>query len=157
MSIPIANQTANALVWEPLDPQTADAALSGAAVTGAEPVAYPETDGLIIYLRDRSGALYALDVGADYLDPGREDGDNPFYMRLARVPLDAHTLTAGATGERESRPPAQATTTRAPQAVPLLDISPQAIDPQELPQDLQRQIAADVGAWYEKRVPDIEL
>jgi len=75
----------NALEWRAIDGEKIDEALTGATVIGAEPVDYPETDGLIIYLRGRSGAAFALEAGAEY--DFAEEGENPFYTRLAVVPL----------------------------------------------------------------------
>lgn len=77
----------NALEWRDIDGEKIDDALTGATVIGAEPVDYPQTDGLIIYLRGRSGAAFALEAGADTVF--MEDGENPFYTRLAVVPLQA--------------------------------------------------------------------
>jgi len=91
----IKEEAFNALEWRDIDGEKIDDALTGATVIGTEPIDYPQTDGLIIYLRGQSGAAFALEAGADYVFA--EDGENPFYTRLAVVPLQADPATE--TGE----------------------------------------------------------
>ena len=68
-------------IWEPAEAQTIAEAIEGSTVTGAEPIDYPATDGLIIYLIGRSGRQLALEIGADPdTDPAT---GNPFYIRFA--------------------------------------------------------------------------
>lgn len=72
------------LLWEPAGAQTIAEAIEGSTITGAEPIDYPLTDGLIIYLTGRSGRQLALEIGADP-DADPTEG-NPFYINLAAIP-----------------------------------------------------------------------
>lgn len=72
------------LLWEPAGAQTIAEAIEGGTITGAEPIDYPLTDGLIIYLTGRSGRQLALEIGADP-DADPTEG-NPFYINLAEIP-----------------------------------------------------------------------
>ncbi len=71
------------LLWEPAEAQTVAEAIAGGTITGAEPIDYPLTDGLILYLTGKSGNQLALDIGA--VPDGGPD-TNPFYIRLAVIP-----------------------------------------------------------------------
>ncbi len=68
------------LEWEPIGAKALVRAIEGGTITGAEPIDYPLTDGLIIYLTDRSGRQLALDIGADPMSE-----DEPFYMMIAEA------------------------------------------------------------------------
>lgn len=70
------------LEWEPIKEDALVRAIKGSTITGIEPIDYPLTDGLIIYLTDRSGRQLALDIGAD---PMCGPDENPFYIRLAEA------------------------------------------------------------------------
>lgn len=54
-----------------------DSLVNGCVIVGAEPIDYPLTDGAIIYLKEKSGAVLALELGA-----GPDNGE--FYIKLAR-------------------------------------------------------------------------
>ena len=72
------------LLWEPAGAQTIAEAIAGSTITGAEPIDYPLTDGLIIYLIGKSGRQLALEIGADP-DTDPTEG-NPFYINFAEIP-----------------------------------------------------------------------
>lgn len=59
--------------------------LKGLTVTGAEPISYPLTDGILIYLTDPTGKKYILEVGAD---PDAEPEENPFYWTFGEAVED---------------------------------------------------------------------
>lgn len=61
------------------------ALLKGCRITGIEPIDYPVTDGILIYLT-RDGRQYILGVGYDCWE--EEDG-NPFYLRIDQIRKDA--------------------------------------------------------------------
>jgi len=80
--IPFTDNTFNALSWKPVDGMELDSLIQGLTVVGAEPTDYPLTDAITLYLRDRSGAILALDIGTD---PETENG---FYIRKATAEQD---------------------------------------------------------------------
>lgn len=77
----ISDEEFNGLSWENIDGRELEALISGRRVRGVEPIDYPLTDGIIIYLQDNSGGLLALEVGTDSEQNGRS-----FYTDIARVP-----------------------------------------------------------------------
>lgn len=82
--ISISEDVYNKLDWKPVHAHNLDKLLEGLTVVGSEPIDYPLTDGLIIYFKDASGHLTALDIGADAFVSG--DDENPFYTHLAEIP-----------------------------------------------------------------------
>lgn len=70
------------LEWEPVMAKTLARAIEGSTVTGVEPIDYPLTDGLIVYLTDRSGRQLVLEIGAD---PMTGPEENPFYIKIAEA------------------------------------------------------------------------
>ena len=70
------------LTWTPIPAEVLELIVNGSTVTGAEPIDAPLTDGLIIYLTDRSGRQLVLDIGAD---PMTDPEENPFYIRIAEA------------------------------------------------------------------------
>lgn len=73
------------LPWLALENQTRDGLtylLNGLTITGAEPIDYPLTDGMILYLQTPDGQRYALDTGLE-IDRG------PWYARLIILPATA--------------------------------------------------------------------
>ena len=70
------------LEWEPIMAKTLARAIEGSTITGIEPIDYPLTDGLIVYLTDRSGRQLALEIGADPMSGPEE---NPFYIKIAEA------------------------------------------------------------------------
>ena len=81
--IPLTDNEFNRLSWEQVDGLKVDSLITGREVVGAEPISYPVTDGLTIYLKDTEGNITALDIGADIYT---EDPDeNPFYIAIARA------------------------------------------------------------------------
>lgn len=82
--IPIRDDIFNSLEWRPVDGLKLDKLIEGMTVIGSEPTDYPLTDGITLYLRSPSGAMIALDIGADYFTAG--DDENPFYTKLADIP-----------------------------------------------------------------------
>ena len=81
--IPLPDNEFNRLSWEQVDGQKVDSLITGLKVVGAEPINYPITDGLIIYLKDTEGNITVLDIGTDLYteDPNK----NPFYIAIAKV------------------------------------------------------------------------
>ena len=67
--------------WKPIDEKTVIATIRGATVEAVEPIDYPITDGVLLWLKAKDGHAIALEIGADTFNP-KEDG-NPFYMRIA--------------------------------------------------------------------------
>ena len=70
------------LEWEPVMAKTLARAIEGSTVTGIEPIDYPLTDGLIVYLTDRNGRQLVLEIGAD---PMTGPEENPFYIKIAEA------------------------------------------------------------------------
>lgn len=69
------------------EPFPMDQDIKGLTITRAEPVNWPLTDGVIIYLTDGNGKQYALEIGADpVLSP--EGDENPFYWSFGEAPED---------------------------------------------------------------------
>jgi len=89
--IPLTDNVFNRLSWEPVDGQSLDGLIEGLTVIGAEPTDYPLTDAVTIYLKDREGAVLALDIGADIFNT--EPGGNPFYINMARAKPERGTET----------------------------------------------------------------
>lgn len=82
--IQVTDKTFNRLTWGTLDAMDLDSLITGMEIVGAEPTDYPATDGLTIYLRSKSGELYALDTGYDpYMT---EQPDPPVYIHWAKIP-----------------------------------------------------------------------
>ena len=73
----------DSIEWEPLDGAELDKLLTGCTVTGAEPIDYPATDGVVIYLRDSTGKALALEVESD---PYERDG---FFISKGGLPAEA--------------------------------------------------------------------
>lgn len=82
----------DSLAWETLDGRELGLLLQGLVILGAEPIDYPCTDGVVIYLEDRAGEVFVMETGAD---PFCLEEANPFYMRWARIPTasEPHTDT----------------------------------------------------------------
>lgn len=80
--IPLSDNKFDRLSWEQVDGQKVDSLITGLEVVGAEPVDYPVTDGLIIYLKDTEGNITALDIGNTYTE---DPDENPFYIAIARA------------------------------------------------------------------------
>jgi len=80
--IPLSDNKFDRLSWEQVDGQKVDSLITGLEVVGAEPIDYPVTDGLIIYLKDTEGNTTALDIGNAYTEYPDE---NPFYIAIARA------------------------------------------------------------------------
>ena len=68
----ITDETFNTLVWHPIDPKIIGGVIAGSEVLGAEPVDYPVTDGLVIYLRYRRGGRIALDLSTQLIATPRD-------------------------------------------------------------------------------------
>lgn len=75
----------NNLRWEDVDGSKLDKLIEGMTVIGSEPIDYPLTDGIDIYLRGKDGFIYALEIG--YYDDFVRDAEteNPFYVKMAKV------------------------------------------------------------------------
>lgn len=73
------------LSWEDVDGLKLDKLIEGMTVIGSEPIDYPLTDGIDIYLRSKDGAIYALEIG--YYDDFVRDAEteNLFYVKMAKV------------------------------------------------------------------------
>ena len=72
------------LRWEDVDGLKLDKLIEGMTVIGSEPIDYPLTDGIDIYLRGKDGFIYALEIGYD--DFARDaETENPFYVKMANV------------------------------------------------------------------------
>ena len=74
----------NNLRWEDVDGSKLDKLIEGMTVIGSEPIDYPLTDGIDIYLRGKYGAIYALEICYDNFARDTET-ENPFYVKLAKV------------------------------------------------------------------------
>ncbi len=70
----------NSLEWEQIDAaeNKLDAVLKDCRILGAEPINYPVTDGIIIYMESKSGDRLALEIG----------NDTDFYISLAEIRPD---------------------------------------------------------------------
>lgn len=79
----IDDNTYNALQWENVEAKKLDEIVPGFSLTGAEPIDYPITDGVILYGKDVTGNIIALDIGTDPLSIS--DDTNPFYIKLGRI------------------------------------------------------------------------
>lgn len=78
--IPIDDRTFDALEWAEVDGAELHNIITGQTITGAEPIDYPDTDGILISLQHRTtGAVTVLEVIHDSLTDG-------FYIHLAKVP-----------------------------------------------------------------------
>ena len=75
----ITDKTFNTLVWHPIDPKIIGGVIAGLEVLGAEPVDYPLTDGIVIYLKDKRGGKLALDLST------QEDGGLDVYLSRVRA------------------------------------------------------------------------
>ena len=75
----ITDEVFDSLSWENVDGRQLDGLITGWTVFGAEPIDYPITNGAIIYLRDASGNLAAIEMG-------QEPGGDRFYIRYAKIP-----------------------------------------------------------------------
>lgn len=62
MKSPLTDEEFNKLKWTGIDGRKVAQIIAGMVVVGAEPVDYPETDGLVIYLRNKQGKLLVLDI-----------------------------------------------------------------------------------------------
>lgn len=78
----ITDEVFDSLSWENVDGRQLDGLITGWTVFGAEPIDYPITNGAIIYLRDASGNLAALELG-------QEPGGDMFYISYAKIPSEA--------------------------------------------------------------------
>lgn len=83
--------------WEPIGAKALARAIEGGTITGAEPIDYPLTDGLIIYLTDRSGRQLALDIGADPMS------DEPFYMQIGENDMTENAMRNKQAREERAR------------------------------------------------------
>lgn len=73
------------LSWEDVDGLKLDTIIEGMTVIGSEAIDYPLTDGIDLYLKDKNGDIYALEIGY-YDDFVRDTEDeNPFYVKMAKV------------------------------------------------------------------------
>lgn len=70
------------LRWGTVDGMEVGTLIQGATVIGAEPIDYPLTDGVLLYLRDERGHTLVLDIGTDSTE------DNSFYIRKATIKQD---------------------------------------------------------------------
>ena len=52
----------NNLDWKSLEWTELEKTIAGYTIIGGEPVDYPNTDGLILYLKSPTGVLVALDI-----------------------------------------------------------------------------------------------
>lgn len=66
-----------------LEDFTLEQDIKGLTVTGAEPISYPLTDGIMIHLTDSAGKRYILEVGDN---PDAEPEENPFYWTFGEAP-----------------------------------------------------------------------
>ena len=69
---------------EDVDGLKLDKLIEGMTVIGSEPIDYPLTDGIDIYLRGKDGAIYALEIGYDDFAKDAET-ENLFYVKMAKV------------------------------------------------------------------------
>ena len=100
--IPVTDEIFNNLEWETLDGMTIDALIAGAEIVGAEPVDYPMTDGLVIYMKTKSGELWTLNIGYDpYTE---EELEIPLSTELAKIPKPKKGKKPKALGEKTGRP-----------------------------------------------------
>ena len=77
----ITDKNFNRLKWEEIDGLELAGKIKGLEVTAAEPINYPMTDGIILYMRDKEGHELALDISAE----AENEEENPFYIELAEV------------------------------------------------------------------------
>ena len=82
--IPIDSQVMDRLEWIPVGGEALDLFVEGMTIVGSEPIDYPLTDGVILYLRAADGRMIALDIGVDIFSTDPEG--NPFYVNVARIP-----------------------------------------------------------------------
>ena len=67
--------------WRPVDGRELESRINGFTIIGSEPVDYPLTDGLTLFLQSPSGALFALDIATDLED----DNEPPLVIRMADI------------------------------------------------------------------------
>lgn len=73
----------NDLIWSMITWEDIKPLLPRCRIIGADPLDYPDQDGLILYLRTDDGTTLALNVGADLCS---DPGENTFYMEVADIP-----------------------------------------------------------------------
>ena len=69
----------DALEWEEVDGMKLNELVAGQILTGTEPVDYPATDGVLLYLQDSTGAQTVIEIGQDPYE-------GFFYIHRAKVP-----------------------------------------------------------------------
>jgi len=69
------------LKWRPVDGRELDSSIAGFTVIGSEPLDYPLTDSVTIFLQSPSGALFALDIANDLED----ENDTPLVIKMADI------------------------------------------------------------------------
>ena len=84
--LPTEDKDYNNLEYSPVDGEALDALIEGMEVIGAEPIDYPLTDGITIYLRAKDGSTKALEIGTDIFNT--EPEENPFYISMATFPAN---------------------------------------------------------------------
>lgn len=80
------------LEWENIDGMELDKMIEGLTVIGAEPVDYPATDGVIIYLQGKNKHIIAIEIETGVVHSGKSldfisDEDDIFSIRKAVVPF----------------------------------------------------------------------
>lgn len=59
---PFTSNEFNKLNWKAIGENDLNCIIEGMKILGTEPINYPLTDGIIIYLKDKDGAINALDI-----------------------------------------------------------------------------------------------
>lgn len=93
--IPIDDHTFDTLEWDAVDGAELHNIITGQTITGAEPIDYPDTDGILISLKDPdTGTARILEILYDSLSAD-------FYIHIARVPDSKGR--SGRNGTQESK------------------------------------------------------
>jgi hypothetical protein len=81
-----ATKTLENAPWTNIDGQQLDKKVEHMRLVGAEPISYPLTDGVLLYMQDGQGRLHALQIGADLTED-----DPQFEIKIAHLPYELKT------------------------------------------------------------------
>lgn len=81
MNLDIFAENYDRLKWRPVDGRELESCIKGFTIIGSEPLGYPLTDGVTIFLQSPSGALFALDIANDLED----ENDTPLVIKMADI------------------------------------------------------------------------
>ena len=76
------------------DPDVFAEAVEGCRIIGAEPVGLPNMESVILYLTDRAGEVFAVEIGSNMMEVDSLD-DVKLYTRIAYKPPEAHRAAQG--------------------------------------------------------------